>query len=106
MGAPVKNEIGNTYTYLTVLSRAENTKDGRAQWLCECKCGNQVVVMGKHLRSGNTKSCGCYQKEKATESNLLRGGNLIGKRFGKLVVLKEDGFTIRGGRNSRLYLCQ
>ena len=106
MGAPVKNEIGNVYTYLTVLSRAENTKDGRAQWLCQCKCGNQVIVMGKHLRSGNTKSCGCYQKEKATESNLLRGGNLIGKRFGKLVVLKEDGFTIRGGRNSRLYLCQ
>ena len=32
---------------------------------CQCKCGNTVVVLGKHLRSGNTKSCGCYQKERA-----------------------------------------
>lgn len=30
----IKNEIGNIYGYLTVLERAENTKDGRAQWLC------------------------------------------------------------------------
>lgn len=56
----LKNELGNTYGYLTVIARAENTKEGRAQWLCRCKCGNEVVVLGKHLRSGNTKSCGCY----------------------------------------------
>lgn len=37
---PLKNEIGNTYGYLTVIARAENTKEGRAQWLCQCKCGN------------------------------------------------------------------
>lgn len=104
---PLKNEIGNTYGYLTVIARAENTKEGRAQWLCQCKCGNQVVVLGKHLRSGNTKSCGCYQKERATESNLTRGGDLTGKRFGKLVVLKEDGFiTGTNGKRRRLWLCQ
>ena len=57
---PVKNEIGNTYGYLTVIERAENTKEGRAQWKCKCKCGNELIVLGKHLRSGNTKSCGCY----------------------------------------------
>ena len=55
----VKDETGNTYGYLTVISRAPN-KDGRAMWNCKCKCGNEIVVMGKHLRSGNTKSCGCY----------------------------------------------
>lgn len=104
---PVKNEIGNTYGYLTVIERAENSKEGRAQWLCQCKCGNQVIVLGKHLRSGNTKSCGCYQKEQATKSNMERGGDLTGKRFGKLVVLKEDGFVIgTNGKRRRLWLCQ
>lgn len=104
---PLKNEIGNTYGYLTVIARAENNKDGRAQWLCKCKCGNEVVVLGKHLRSGNTKSCGCYQKERAIESNQSRGGDLTGKRFGKLVVLKEDGYvTHANGKRNRLWLCQ
>lgn len=86
------NEIGNVYGYLTVIERAPNNKDGRAMWKCKCKCGNEVIVLGKHLRSGNTKSCGCYQKERAAESNLKRGGDLTGRRFGKLVVLEEAGF--------------
>lgn len=104
---PVKNEIGNTYGYLTVIERAENSKEGRAQWLCQCKCGNQVIVLGKHLRSGNTKSCGCYQREQATKSNLLRGGDLTGKRFGKLVVIKEDGYIMgKDNKRRRLWLCQ
>lgn len=101
------NEIGNTYGYLTVIERAPNNKDGRAMWKCRCKCGNEVTVLGKHLRSGNTKSCGCYQKERATQSNLQRGGDLTGKRFGKLVVLEEAGFIKKSnGRNSRLWKCQ
>ena len=78
MPTPAKNEIGNIYGYLTVISRAENNKEGRAQWLCRCKCGNELIVLGKHLRSGNTKSCGCYQKERAIASNQLRGGDLTG----------------------------
>lgn len=103
---PIKNEIGNTYGYLTVISRAENTKEGRAQWLCKCKCGNEVVVLGKRLRSGNTKSCGCYQKERAAEANMKRADNLIGRRFGKLTVLSEAGFvTHSSGKRSRLYNC-
>ena len=68
----LKNEIGNTYGYLTVIERAENTKEGRAQWRCQCKCGNTVIVLGKHLRSGNTKSCGCYKKENNKKHGLSK----------------------------------
>lgn len=101
------DETGNTYGYLTVIERAPNNKEGRAMWKCRCKCGNEIIVLGKHLRSGNTKSCGCYQKERATESNLRRGGDLTGQRFGKLVVLEEAGFIKKSdGRNSRLWKCQ
>lgn len=31
----------------------------KTMWLCQCKCGNEVVVSGSNLKSGNTKSCGC-----------------------------------------------
>lgn len=28
-------------------------------WICQCDCGTQVEVIGSHLRSGHTLSCGC-----------------------------------------------
>ena len=102
----LKNEIGNIYGYLTVIARAENDKDNRAQWLCKCKCGNEIIVRGKSLRNGNTKSCGCYQKERAAQSNMDRVGNLVGQRFGKLQVISEAGFiTHTNGKRSRIYNC-
>lgn len=103
----VIDETGKTYGYLTVIERAENSKEGRARWKCKCKCGNEVIVLGKALRNGNTKSCGCYQKEQAIKSNEARGGDLTGKRFGKLVVIKPDGYIIgANGKRRRLWLCQ
>ena len=36
-----------------------------------------------------------------------RGGDLTGKRFGRLVVIGEDGFVIKkDGRHARLWVCQ
>lgn len=104
----LKNEIGNTYGYLTVIERAPNNKDNRAMWKCRCKCGNELVVSGKRLRSGNTKSCGCYQKERAAESNMERGGgDLTGQRFGRLVVLSFSRWlTKNNGKRKRVWLCQ
>ena len=32
-------------------------------WECLCDCGNIVNVVGSALKSGNTKSCGCYRRE-------------------------------------------
>lgn len=99
------DETGKTYGYLTVIKRVENTKEGRANWLCRCKCGKLLNVSGKSLRSGNTKSCGCYQKEQAVRSNMKRGGDLVGKRFGKLLVLEEAGFVETTSRRRRVYNC-
>ena len=35
----------------------------RVIWLCACECGNQTEVSADHLKSGNTKSCGCIGKD-------------------------------------------
>jgi hypothetical protein len=52
------NESGNEYGKLKVISEELSTGKG-ARWLCECECGNQTIVLGIDLRSGNTSSCGC-----------------------------------------------
>lgn len=78
------NEIGNIYTYLTVLERDGSDARGSALWLCECKCGNLVRVTGNHLRSGATKSCGCYQKEQTSKAV---SKDLVGQTIGNFTVL-------------------
>ncbi len=35
-----------------------------AVWLCRCDCGKKVNICGTSLRTGVTKSCGCWAKEK------------------------------------------
>lgn len=62
------------FGFLTVLRRygysgKENT------WLCQCDCGNETIVIGRDLRSGNTQSCGCLQRLRATECNTKHGGS-------------------------------
>lgn len=44
---------------------------GKARWLCKCDCGTIKVCNGHSLRRGNTKSCGCYKKETASERSKI-----------------------------------
>lgn len=37
--------------------------NGRTTWECLCDCGNTVNVIQKNLSNGNTKSCGCIQRD-------------------------------------------
>lgn len=38
-------------------------KNGHTWWKCKCDCGNNINTTSGRLRSGETKSCGCYFKE-------------------------------------------
>lgn len=57
------DETGKRYGKLTVIKMCEPNKEKRAKWLCKCDCGNYTTVIGKSLRNGSTKSCGCHRKE-------------------------------------------
>ena len=91
------DETGNVYGYLTVLRRAKpeeyQAKDRAARWVCQCKCGNITIVKGTALRSGVSKSCGCYQAEVAKGLLEKRKIEEIGNRYGKLLVISEYGKT-------------
>jgi len=61
------NLIGRTFNQLTVIKEAE-IKNQASYWVCQCTCGDICIVKGTNLMSGNTKSCGCLQKESAKQS--------------------------------------
>lgn len=63
---------GKVFGRLTVLR--EDKKHGKyIAWLCHCECGSDVAVVGYNLRSGHTKSCGCFHKERAKAANTTHG---------------------------------
>lgn len=51
---------GKKFWKLFVIERAENSRCGKSQWLCQCDCGKRLVVIGANLKNGNTRSCGCW----------------------------------------------
>lgn len=73
---------GQQFGYLTVIKRVES-KTKPPKWLCLCKCGKETEVYGTNLRRGLTTSCGCYRREKLSQSKLE---DLTGQKFGKLTV--------------------
>lgn len=85
--------VGKRFNSFVVLSRAENTPDRHAQWLCQCDCGRQLIMTGRALRAG-VKSCICQN---------TRYINEIGNKYGKLVVVKEGPIEKHGAKT---WLCQ
>ena len=79
---------GNQFGRLTVVRRVENDKRGRTRWLCHCDCGNEKVIAGASLRSGDTKSCGCFQKERVSQASTI---DITGQKYGRLTVIERAG---------------
>lgn len=89
--------IGRQFDRLTVVREVRKDGAKKRYWLCRCVCGNEKVVEESHLKSGHTRSCGCYRRD------LLRGKaiDLTGERYGRLVVLgpeKDADGSVRGWR--------
>lgn len=53
---------GQKFNRLQVIT-STNSINGRTAWECLCDCGNIKVVKTDELRSGDTKSCGCFNIE-------------------------------------------
>lgn len=70
------NLIGKKFNRLTVIS-FNSVINNKSMWNVICECGTEKVVSGTTLIRGLTKSCGCFQREKA--SKLCKN---VGKEFG------------------------
>ena len=65
---------------LWALTPATSDTRGQARWLCVCECGAKRVVLGKSLRSGNTRSCGCSRGRPGAKRALKHGHTASGQK--------------------------
>lgn len=54
---------GQKFNRVTVIEAAGKDKWNSALWYCKCDCGKEKIIMGRSLRTGDTKSCGCFSNE-------------------------------------------
>lgn len=80
--------IGDKYGKLLVLMFDKNKNDAKKYWICKCECGTVKSIREDRLKSGGSKSCGCYIKDRLVGNPSMNRMNIEGKRFGKLVVLE------------------
>jgi hypothetical protein len=71
--AGIVDLAGKKFEMLTVISRAENTKAGKAARLCECDCGKSPIVVGGNIMSGNSTNCGCVRLKNAEKRLTTHG---------------------------------
>lgn len=78
----LKDFVGKRFGRLTVVAYA-GKRDGMHRWKCLCDCGKETIVGQTLLQSGKTKSCGCLGRPELKD--------LVGKRFGRLIVTGYAG---------------
>lgn len=91
MGRPATNLIGKVFGRLTVIKRVENSNDGHARWECQCECGNLTTVSSNVLKKGNTKSCGCLNRDVASAKAKNQYHDLSNQQFGRLTAVEFLG---------------
>lgn len=90
---------GKIFGYWKVLYKNQDKTGHGAIWHCLCtNCGEEKDVRAENLKSGASKSCGCYRKELYTD-------DLINQQFGKLTVIKALP-NFKGIANCAYWLCK
>ena len=57
------NITGQRFGHLVAVARQGTAPDGHVLWWCRCDCGKTKLIPGGSLRSGSTKSFGCYHSQ-------------------------------------------
>ena len=99
---------GKKFYMLTVLYRAADYVQPSGQhkrmWHCICDCGKECDIRAADLKSGNTRSCGCFQQYSRGKSSFE---DLTGKRFGRLTVLyRLPDHVTPSGQKQRMWRCK
>ena len=57
------NLVGKKFGRLMVVSFVGTDSNYNALWYCKCQCGGETTTRTFMLKSGRTKSCGCWHKD-------------------------------------------
>lgn len=99
-GRNIEDITGQVFNRLTVLEfTGKKDNDNRWLWKCQCSCNNHTIVYTSmhKLKTGNTKSCGCLQKEKVIAKNKANALDITGERKGSLTAIKKIESRSNGG---------
>lgn len=94
---------GQKFGRWTVVSQGPSTPSRETRWWCICDCQADkeipelVIKVGTQLRAGHGLSCGCDTKEKQSKAQTK---NLIGQRFGRLMVIEYAGTKKYGNQKT------
>ena len=69
MSKKIIDKTGQYFDRLLVIRRAPNSKSNNTRWICQCDCGNYVVVYSSRLVKRRIMSCGCHKEEYYYEPN-------------------------------------
>ena len=97
-GMKMLNDLtGQKFGKLTVISYAGSDRN-RSSWLCECDCGNEIIVNQMELAKGDTLSCGCLRSSfgEAQIEAILKQHNIEYRReFSFDDLVSENGIPLR-----------
>lgn len=83
---------GKTFNRLTAMWPAGYVPNGRNQksvaWLFLCQCGNYHVTSASSVAGGNTKSCGCWNKEVAG-ARLRKHGHVFSATWRSWAAMRQ-----------------
>lgn len=88
----------------------KDSENGRSSWLCECDCGNDLVVESYSLRKNKTFSCGCYRTERVKDSCIKNTGykehrriyNILSGMKTRCYNKKSKSYKNYGGRGIKI----
>ena len=100
---------GQRFNRVFVLRR-DGHRGNTITWRCRCDCGTEWLVVGYELKSGKTKSCGCWSRQRV-KAALTRHGMTGHKLYSKWKNMltrclnpNRAGFKNYGGRG--ISVCQ
>lgn len=94
---------GKVFGKLTVLGYSHTDRFKQSCWRCRCDCGNEIVAVGKNLRYGKSKTCGCTRSEKLRLS-VTTHGHTVGRKRSPTYETWRNLFDRCYNENSREYL--
>jgi hypothetical protein len=101
MGKLINVKIGDTYSSLTIITVYPYVRNQKRRVRVRCVCGKEFDVNLTNLRQRWIGSCGC---QRHANRRVLKSDEIIGTRYGHLVVLNE--VAPKGSKLERYFSCR
>ena len=108
----IRDLTGQKFNHLTAIKLVGKDNQNKLLWLFKCDCGNEKIIRGTNVTTGNIKSCGCKKRGmnvKNTEKQLYYTKNLHGdKLLSKTDLYKNNKSGVTGvhqRKSDGRYIC-